>query len=73
MLDHIHIENFRLFKHLDIPKVGQVNLITGKNNSGKTTLLEALRLWANQGAYYIFESNLLDILGSRGEINGNRL
>jgi len=71
MLDHIHIENFRLFKHLDIPKVGQVNLITGKNNSGKTTLLEALRLWANQGAYYIFESNLLDILGSRGEINGN--
>ena len=47
MLDHIHIENFRLFKNLDIPKVGQVNLITGKNNSGKTTLLEALRIWAN--------------------------
>ncbi|GAB4499252.1 MAG: hypothetical protein OHK0019_36030 [Saprospiraceae bacterium] len=44
MLDHIHIENFRLFKNLDIPKVGRVNLITGKNNSGKTTLLEALRI-----------------------------
>ena len=27
MPDHIHIENFRLFKNLDIPKVGQVNLI----------------------------------------------
>ncbi len=48
MLDHIHIENFRLFKELDIPKVGQVNLITGKNNAGKTTLLEALRLCGNQ-------------------------
>lgn len=47
MLDHIHIENYRLFKELDIPKVGQVNLITGKNNSGKTTLLEALRILVN--------------------------
>lgn len=70
MLDHIHIENFRLFKNLDIPKVGQVNLITGKNNSGKTTLLEALRLWGNQGVFLAFETNLLDILNSRGELNG---
>jgi AAA15 family ATPase/GTPase len=48
MLEHIHIKNFRLFQELDIPKVGQVNLITGKNNTGKTTLLEALRLWGSQ-------------------------
>lgn len=73
MLDHIHIENFRLFKNLDIPKVGQVNLITGKNNSGKTTLLEALRLWANQGTFIAFETNLLDILNSRGELNGQSI
>lgn len=67
MLDHIHIENFRLFRELDIPKVGQVNLITGKNNAGKTTLLEALRLWGNQSNRYHFESNLIDILFSRGD------
>jgi energy-coupling factor transporter ATP-binding protein EcfA2 len=40
----IHIKNFRLFKDLDATRFGQVNLITGANNSGKTTLLEALFL-----------------------------
>ncbi len=40
----IHIKNFRLFKDLDATGFGQVNLITGANNSGKTTLLEALFL-----------------------------
>ena len=69
MLDHIHIENFRLFKNLDIPKVGQVNLITGKNNSGKTTLLEALRLWANRKSLTKVKSVLLHILKQRGELN----
>ena len=72
MLDHIHIENFRLFKNLDIPKVGRVNLITGKNNSGKTTLLEALRLWANRkNLSYFFDYTLQYIFSSRGEVDGD--
>lgn len=48
-LDSIHIKNYKLFKDLEIPKLGQVNLITGKNNTGKTILLEALRIWASEG------------------------
>lgn len=68
MLEHIHIENFRLFKKLDIPKLGQVNLISGKNNCGKTTLLEALRLWANRNSLQHFESTLFDILSKRGDL-----
>ncbi len=44
MLDHIHIQNYRLFKDLKIDKLAQVNLIAGKNNTGKTALLEALRI-----------------------------
>jgi AAA15 family ATPase/GTPase len=68
MLDHLHIENFRLFKKLDIPKVGQVNLITGKNNCGKSTLLEALRLWANRNSLIHFESTFQDILRRRGDL-----
>ena len=44
MLDHIHIKNYRLFKDLKIDKLAQVNLIAGKNNTGKTALLEALRI-----------------------------
>lgn len=71
MLDHIHIENFRLFKNLDIPKVGQVNLITGKNNSGKTTLLEALRIWANRLSAAGINTAIDLMLINRGDANGN--
>ena len=44
MLDSLHIQNYRLFKDLKIEKLGQVNLISGKNNCGKTALLEALQI-----------------------------
>ena len=71
MLDHIHIENYRLFKNLDIPKVGQVNLITGKNNSGKTTLLEALRIWANRFSAAGINTAIDLMLINRGDANGN--
>jgi ABC-type lipoprotein export system ATPase subunit len=43
-IEGISIENFRLFRKLDAKGFGRVNLITGTNNSGKTTLLEALFL-----------------------------
>lgn len=44
MLQSISIKNFRLFQDLKIDSLNRVNLITGKNNSGKTSLLEALCL-----------------------------
>src|SRR5262245_60205982 len=40
ILDSLEIQNFRTFQHLRIEKLGRVNLITGKNNVGKTSLLE---------------------------------
>jgi len=46
MLDSLHIKNFRCFEDLTIPSLGRVNLIVGKNNSGKSTLLEAINLYA---------------------------
>ena len=49
MLDSLHIKNFRCFEDLTIPSLGRVNLIVGKNNSGKSTLLEAVYLYANGG------------------------
>jgi AAA15 family ATPase/GTPase len=42
MLKNITIENFRCFKHTKISGFSTVNLIGGQNNSGKTSLLEAL-------------------------------
>ena len=47
LLDSLEIKNFRAFRHLTIEKLGRVNLITGKNGVGKTSLLEALRVYAD--------------------------
>lgn len=44
MLKNITIENFRGFRKLDIHDSKRFNLIIGKNNVGKTALLEALFL-----------------------------
>jgi AAA15 family ATPase/GTPase len=49
MLKELSIRNFRIFDTLDIEGLKRVNLIVGKNNTGKTTLLEALRLLAAKG------------------------
>jgi AAA15 family ATPase/GTPase len=43
-ISQIHIENFKCFKKLDIPEFKQINLIGGKNNVGKTALLEVIEL-----------------------------
>lgn len=42
MLTSLAIRNFRCFEQLDIPRLARVNLIGGKNNIGKTALLEAV-------------------------------
>jgi len=44
MIQHIELTNFKTFEKLDIP-LGQVTILAGPNNSGKTTLLQALTLW----------------------------
>lgn len=38
----VEISNFRSIDNAKLEKLGQVNLIVGKNNSGKTSLLEAM-------------------------------
>jgi AAA15 family ATPase/GTPase len=44
MLENIHIQNFRCFEDFEASGFERVNLIGGKNNSGKTCLLEAILL-----------------------------
>ncbi|MEM8806161.1 MAG: AAA family ATPase [Cyanobacteria bacterium P01_G01_bin.38] len=63
MLKSLKIENFRSFKSFELQKLGRINLLVGKNNSGKTSLLEAV---------YILHSNnpfdaLTELLSERGE------
>tara|TARA_A100001015_G_scaffold319784_1_gene443856 strand:- start:53 stop:1129 length:1077 start_codon:yes stop_codon:yes gene_type:complete len=43
----LYISNFRGIKDLEIKDFGKINLIVGENNSGKTTILDALFLITN--------------------------
>lgn len=42
MLKNLRIRNYRAIAELRIDELRRINLISGRNNSGKTTLLEAL-------------------------------
>ena len=59
-LTSLEIKNFRCLKHLVIDRIGRVNLIVGKISVGKTTLLEALWLFASAGAWPIIHKILYD-------------
>ena len=63
LLDSLEVKGYRCFEHLTIEKLGRVNLIVGKNNVGKTALLEALWIYLNQGSHH----KVSDILNSRDE------
>ena len=49
MLKRLQIRNFRGFNALEIDQLSGINLIAGKNNSGKTSLLEAISLLVGAG------------------------
>jgi AAA15 family ATPase/GTPase len=41
-LQYFKVENFKNFRSLELNNIGQFNLIAGDNNTGKTSVLEAL-------------------------------
>ena len=59
MLDSLIIKNFRSLADFEVAKLGRVNLMVGKNNSGKSTVLEALRIYAGNG-----QRELLDVIAA---------
>ena len=65
MTEHLHlpnlsIENFRAINQLDIPKLGRVTLIVGENSVGKTTILDAVRVFADRGNFLTLRALLQD-------------
>lgn len=66
MLKDLNITNYRCFKDLNIDGLSRVNLLVGRNNSGKTSLLEAIYLLACQAAD-LAPLGLIEILERRGE------
>ena len=64
ILNSLLIQGFRGIRELRIGRLGRVNLIVGKNNVGKSTVLEALRLYAHPG----WPADIIEILIDRSEI-----
>jgi AAA15 family ATPase/GTPase len=48
MLKSVKIENFRGLKSFELQQLGRINLLVGENNSGKTSILEAIQLFCSQ-------------------------
>lgn len=63
-LPDLCIRGFRGIEKLLIPKLGRVTLLTGKNSVGKTTVLDALKVFASRGGY----STLYEILENHDEL-----
>lgn len=49
MFKSVRIQNFRGFSDVKLENLAQINLITGMNNTGKTSLLEAIFLLLDPG------------------------
>jgi predicted ATPase len=63
LLPDLRIKNYRLFKEFEIEQLARVTLIAGRNNTGKSSLLEAAHLLADENV----PSALRDVLRIRGE------
>ena len=65
MIKEVKIQNFRTFKYLEIRNFGHINVFIGKNNLGKSSLLEAIYL-ASDAVDRVNISSLYYILKRRG-------
>lgn len=45
-LDYFYVHNFRGLNHLKLEDFSNVNIFVGANNSGKTSILEALKIFS---------------------------
>lgn len=64
MLNSLEIKNFRALEDLKVARLGRVNIIVGKNNSGKSSILEALRIYAGAAQRALLQ----EIAGMHDEI-----
>ena len=64
-LPNLIISGFRGIDHLAIPRLGRVTLLAGKNGVGKTTVLDAARVYAGRGHPMV----LMDLLRDHEELS----
>ena len=59
-LPELSVNGFRGVDQLSIPRLGRVTLLAGKNSVGKTTVLDAVRVYAGRGRYSVLSELLRD-------------
>ena len=59
-LPDLSITGFRGIDHLSIPRLGRVTLLAGRNGVGKTTALEAIRIYAARGRLALLNAVLTE-------------
>ncbi|MGI0480858.1 AAA family ATPase [Geminocystis sp. CENA526] len=65
MIESFKVDNYRGFKNFELSQLGRINLLVGENNSGKTSILEIIKLCIS----YPYFPSLLDIFNHRGEFS----
>jgi AAA15 family ATPase/GTPase len=61
-LDRLSVKNFRALDDLTLEGLGRVNVFVGRNNSGKSTILDAIEL--------LVSSNKFDVLRKQADKHG---
>ena len=64
-LKDIRIQGFRCFDDLTVNRLGRVNLIAGRNGTGKSSFLDAVQIFADRGS----RNSIYRILNSRSEFS----
>ena len=67
MIKDLHIQNYRAFREFKLDKLARVNLIVGRNNTGKTSLLEAVYLLHSRRPEVV----LINLIQMKGEYSSN--
>lgn len=68
MFTSLKVNNFRCFQSFELQELGRINLLVGANNSGKTSLLEAIQLLCSGGNL----NSLQELMIPRGEYERNK-
>ena len=55
MINSVSIQNFKILEKLENAPLSKITLVGGKNNTGKTTILEALFLYFDFNTSEVFE------------------
>ena len=67
MLKSLKIENFRGFQSFELQQLGRINLLVGENNSGKTSVLEAIQIFYSRANLELLSQTMTN----RGEMLWN--